>query len=164
MFKGKRSGVNWMREKFAGIEEAIALASVVLPTPEHLSRARASQPDARPSTNPPRYPYPRPPGGRTPAAAHRPPEPQPNSRLDCAAPSLQNTKAASFCALLLLSAPWLKNLNPINQQSRARANQNPKSPATCGLCAAPSKRQARRPRRARFQSGPWLLKEGRSWQ
>src|SRR5215204_6035878 len=64
MSKGKRSGVNWMREKFAAIEEVIALASVVLPTPELLSRARASRPDARPNTNPPRYPYPRPPGGR----------------------------------------------------------------------------------------------------
>ena len=33
MSEGNRSGVNWMREKSAAIEEEIALASVVLPTP-----------------------------------------------------------------------------------------------------------------------------------
>jgi hypothetical protein len=33
MSDGNRSGVNWMREKSAAIEDEIALASVVLPTP-----------------------------------------------------------------------------------------------------------------------------------
>ena len=33
MAEGSRSGVNWMRENSAAIEEEMALASVVLPTP-----------------------------------------------------------------------------------------------------------------------------------
>ncbi len=48
MSEGKKSGVNWIREKFAAIEEAIALASVVFPTPG--TSVRSTCPPARSET------------------------------------------------------------------------------------------------------------------